>query len=174
MKKVILLFIFIFQANMVLAQENYNRKSFIRNCALYLIVKVNALASAIANNSIVQKLFRYIDVSDHSLSSDELVIIIPKDENNFEIKLLNLYKINQLKDKFEIPASIEITKEIYEKIKKITVTLECLLKKDVWLIRLPNQEAFNIKIQSDKMEAVILSNENLKYMTEDLYDMPSI
>ena len=171
--KIILSLIFIFHTNTALTQETNNTRSFIRNCALYFMLKVNALASTIANNSVVQKLFSYIDITDHSLGSDKLVIIMPKDENNFEIKLLNLYKINLLKDKFEIPISIEITKETYEKIKKLTSPLEYSLDNNTWLIKLPNQQTFNIKIESEKIEAVILPNEIMKYITEDLYEIHS-
>lgn len=172
MKKFIFILCLLFQLNLF-NSEYYSPEKYILNTAIYLYMKANDLTEAVCNTGWVKSLLSYIDISDKSLSSDELVIIIPKDDNTFNIKLLNLYKINLSKDKFEVQKEwIEINRDLYEKIRKLSLpNLGCVLENDIWNIKLPNDVHFKLKAESKIVEVVILPNRNLGPIVEELYQI---
>lgn len=161
MKKLILLLNLIFLSKSILSSENnkWLISRVIDKSAVYVLLKICDLTEAVSKNAAFQKLYGYIDISDHSLSSDELIIIVPKGENNFEIKFINLYKLNKLKNKFVIPhESDEISKELYDKIKKLSVPVDFFYENGQCNIKLPDNQTFHFKTEVCNVEAVILPN----------------
>lgn len=174
MKKLLLFLSLALPINQVLSYspDDYNTEQnditlkkfvpkFVWDRLVILFVKIICMAGKVFNRQVTP-----------DSKSDELVIISATGKT-FNIKFLNLYQINKLKDKFVIPdESYDISKELYDKLKKLSSTnLEYLLVNGIYNIKLPCNQFLAFHSTSQNVEAVIISKDNLQQIAEEIWDI---